>query len=58
MSELWCPICPSHEVTPWRMIGKTQWYICSNGHKFSNPTVIPDAIDSTTTVGEETSEVL
>lgn len=48
MAELWCPRCDSHVVTAWKVIGATQWYTCARGHKFSNPIVIPDAVDATT----------
>ena len=38
--EMHCPICFSSNVTTWRLIGTTQWYICANGHRFNNPIIL------------------
>ena len=45
MAEMWCPMCPSHVVVPWRMVGSTQWYICENNHKFPNPIIISNVVE-------------
>ena len=38
--SMYCPLCFDPNVTPYRLVGSTQWYICGHGHKFSNPIIL------------------